>query len=162
MEFAIAFPLLILLLMAIIEFGRLAFTYSEVWSAAREGARFATTVGDNDGNGLPNFIDCPQILGAAQSKVTFHPLTASDIEVIYEDQASPPNTIASCQTPPAPPAKTPPNPVDAGNIDPGTQIKVVVHSTYDSIVPLVGVFLDGLSLDSTQIRSVHYEVKNGS
>lgn len=158
-EFAVVLPLLLLLIMGIIEFGRLAFSFAEVWSAAREGARFATTAGDNDGDGYPNFVDCDGITAAALGKVTFHPLTAGDVSIVFTDGSS---DLADCATPPAPPIKTPPNPIDAGNLDPGTEIVVSVSASYDAIVPLVGGFVDGVSLSSTQTRSVHYQVNDGS
>ena len=42
-EFAILAPLLLLLIFGIVEMSRAMFAYTSVWSAAREGARFATS-----------------------------------------------------------------------------------------------------------------------
>lgn len=39
-EFALAFPILLILVLGIFEFGRLFITYTSVYAAAREGARF--------------------------------------------------------------------------------------------------------------------------
>ncbi|MHB1119198.1 MAG: TadE/TadG family type IV pilus assembly protein [Bellilinea sp.] len=43
-EFALAFPIFLLIVFAIFEFGRLFITYTSVYAAAREGARFGAAV----------------------------------------------------------------------------------------------------------------------
>lgn len=50
-EFALAFPIFLLIIIGIMEFGRLFITYTSVYAAAREGARYGAAV-DNlcDGN----------------------------------------------------------------------------------------------------------------
>jgi Flp pilus assembly protein TadG len=45
-EYAIVFPVLMLLLLGIIEFGRIVYSYSAISNAAREGARFAVLPGN--------------------------------------------------------------------------------------------------------------------
>ena len=40
-EFALAFPVFLLIILGIFEFGRLFITYTSVYAAAREGARYA-------------------------------------------------------------------------------------------------------------------------
>ena len=41
-EFALAFPVFLLIVLGIFEFGRLFITYTSVYAAAREGARYAS------------------------------------------------------------------------------------------------------------------------
>jgi Flp pilus assembly protein TadG len=48
-EFAIVFPLLMLLLLGIIDFGRIMYSYSAITNAAREGTRYAI-VPDHQGD----------------------------------------------------------------------------------------------------------------
>jgi len=43
-EFALAFPIFLLIVIGIFEFGRLFITYTSVYAAAREGARFGSAV----------------------------------------------------------------------------------------------------------------------
>jgi Flp pilus assembly protein TadG len=140
-EFALIAPLLFLLLFGVIEFARLIHGFTTVWSAAREGARYATTVGDTDGNGTANYLDCDAILAAALSKVAGMTLSDSDITVKYFDGNA---EVADCDG--SPPA--------AGAIDSGFSIEVAASAEFDAIVPLLSVALDGIDLDSTQTRSI--------
>src|SRR5512141_46755 len=75
-EFAIALPVLLLLLYGILEAGRLLFLYSTVVTASRQAARYSTTTGDGGGSnpvyGVPRatvarFRDCAGIRGAANA-----------------------------------------------------------------------------------------------
>jgi Flp pilus assembly protein TadG len=144
-EFAVIAPLLFLLLFGVIEFARLAYGYSTVWNAAREGARYATTVGNTDGTGPPNYLDCVAIADAAVAKVAGVDLDSTDITVTYSDSSG--NEVADC-------AVSPPAPLGVANIDSGFTIQVEASSTFDAIVPLLSPFLDGTELSSTQTRSI--------
>src|SRR5215208_3842390 len=75
-EFAIALPVLLLILYGIIEAGRLLFIYSTVVTASRQAARYGTTTGDGGGPTpvygipratVPRYNDCPGIRGAANA-----------------------------------------------------------------------------------------------
>jgi Flp pilus assembly protein TadG len=55
MEFVITLPLFLLLVLAVIDFGRLALTYASLANATREGARYAV-VHLNDNNGVENVV----------------------------------------------------------------------------------------------------------
>lgn len=154
-EFAILAPLLFILVFAIIEFGRLGFAYAELWTSAREGARYSTTVGNTGGDpNLPNFVDCAGIREAARSKLTTRALSDSDILVAYVDPGTG-SLLADCQ------AGGAPLPSESGNIDPGTEIRISVAGDFNSLLPLVGPFLESIPLDSTQSRSVHLGVLGG-
>jgi Flp pilus assembly protein TadG len=147
-EFAIIAPILLILLFGIFELARLGYAFSEVWSAAREGARYATTTGDSDnpGDGIPNFIDCDGIESAALSRVVVEALDGADVAITYYNSAG--SEIANCQ------GGT--DPTVAGNIESGTEIKVAVTASFDSVVPLIEPFFDGINMDNEQIRTVNY------
>jgi hypothetical protein len=75
-EFAIALPVLLLLLYGIIEAGRLLFIYSTVVTASRQAVRYGTTTGDGGGATpvygvpratVPRYNDCAGIRGAANA-----------------------------------------------------------------------------------------------
>ena len=68
-EFAIALPVLLLLLYGILEAGRLLFVYSTVVTASRQAARYGATTGEN-GSGVPRYQDCDGIR-AARCKLRF-------------------------------------------------------------------------------------------
>ena len=144
-EFAVVAPLLFLLLFGVIEFARVAHGFTTVWSAAREGARYATTVGDSDGNSLPNYLDCVAITDAALANVAGMTLASGDVHITYLDRAGAP--VADCDS-------SPPAPVGTVDIDSGFAIEVEVNGTFDAIVPLLSGVLDGIDLTSSQTRSI--------
>src|SRR5574338_698689 len=63
-EFAIALPILLLLLYGILEAGRLLFVYSTVVTASRQAARYGSATGVNASN-TPHYQDCDGIREAA-------------------------------------------------------------------------------------------------
>jgi Flp pilus assembly protein TadG len=148
-EFALVAPLLFLLLFGVIEFARLGHGFTTVWSAAREGARHATTVGDSDSNGLPNYLDCASITEAALAKVVGMSLGTSDVSITFSDLTG--AAVADCD--PASPLPAP-SPSGSTNIDSGFGVEVRVAGTFNAIVPVLSSFLDGIDLTSAQTRSV--------
>jgi Flp pilus assembly protein TadG len=141
-EFAMIAPLLFLLLFGVIEFARLVHGFSTVWTAAREGARYATTVGDLDSDGIQNFLECDEITSIAVAKVVATDLDQSDVTVKYYDHSG--TEVADCDV----------NPPIAADIDSGFTIEVEATASFDAIVPLLSLFLDGIDLGSTQTRSI--------
>jgi len=75
-EFALAFPIFLLIIMGIIEFGRLFVIYTSVYAAAREGARYGAAV-DNLCNGQ---------LAAEAKRAGFmaEPLTVSTVYEVFD------------------------------------------------------------------------------
>src|SRR6266542_950865 len=65
-EFAIALPILLLLLYGVLEAGRLLFLYSTVVTASRQAVRYGAATGENDA-GTPRYNDCDGIRAAANS-----------------------------------------------------------------------------------------------
>jgi Flp pilus assembly protein TadG len=146
-EFALIAPILLLLLFGILETARLVFSTTAVWTAAREGARFATTV--DAAGGTPNYLDCAEIKAAARAKIVTR-ITDGAISVLYRDAAG--SRVADCDLGPAPTAALVPS---------GSSVEVTVTGTYDAIVPIVGAFLDGVGLDSRQTRTIFVEEEVG-
>jgi hypothetical protein len=68
-EFAIALPVLLLMLYGILEAGRLLFLYSTVVTASRQAVRYGSATGEGN-NGVPRYQDCDGIRSAA-SKVGY-------------------------------------------------------------------------------------------
>lgn len=65
-EFAIALPILLLLLYGLLEAGRLLFMYSTVVTASRQAARYGATTGEGT-SGVPRYQDCQGIREAANA-----------------------------------------------------------------------------------------------
>ncbi len=148
-EFALVAPLLLLLLFGVIEFARVAHGFTTVWTAAREGARYATTVGDSDGVNGPNYLDCAAIADAALGKVVGMSLSTGDVSITFGDLSGMP--VADCD--PASPLPFP-FPTGSVDIDNGFSITVEVAGTFNAIVPVTSSFLDGIDLTSSQTRSI--------
>ena len=142
-EFAIVLPLLLLLLFGLVEFARIVSEFTTVRTAAREGARFATTV--DAASGTPNYADCSGIVAAAQSRAVVGNLES--IEVVWSFPTG--GTFSCSDTNDVDPTWTTEDAIPAG-----TEISVTVTSAFDSIVPIMEVFLDGIALDSTQTRQI--------
>lgn len=71
-EFALIFPILILVLVAIFDLGRLVFAYNDITNAARNGARVAV-VDQGASNAEGRVISSATALG----------LTPADVDVVY-------------------------------------------------------------------------------
>jgi hypothetical protein len=65
-EFALALPLLLLLLYGVLETGRLVFIYASTVTAARQAVRYGSATGMGP-NGVPYYQDCTGIESAAQN-----------------------------------------------------------------------------------------------
>jgi len=74
-EFAIVLPILLMILVGILEVGRLIFIYAAVNNASREAVRYASAVGLNDSGTSAKFNDCTGIKGMATRSAFFVPLT---------------------------------------------------------------------------------------
>lgn len=137
-EFALIAPLLFLLLFGVIEFGRIIITYTGVFTAAREGARYGTTVGDND-DGIPRYADCDGIRTAARAKTPLVTLTDGDIQIWYDNGEDCSGDTAS------------------GPIARGDRVIVEVSTTFRSPIPLISNLVGNLTISSEQKRSVYPE-----
>ena len=142
-EMAFVAPLLLLLLFGIIEFSRLLYTHTAVWNVAREGARYATTVGDTDGDDLPNYLDCDGIIDAALARAIGVDIDEYDIDVVLESDG----TNADCD-----PLSPDPDPSTV-DIDNGATVTVTADIDFDGIAPFMG-FLDNMNIHSEQSRSI--------
>lgn len=84
-EFAIALPLLMMLLIGIIEVGRLIFIYTAVTNASREAVRFGSAVGFHDNTYYLKYQYCSGIRNAAKQSAILTDLQDSDIVIEYDN-----------------------------------------------------------------------------
>ncbi|MCO6501705.1 MAG: pilus assembly protein [Acidimicrobiales bacterium] len=137
-EFALVAPLLFLLLFGVIEFGRAIATYTAVTTAAREAARFATTVGDDD-VAIKPYLDCKGIREHAYAKTPLLDPGSTAINISY-------NGVADCT------GSTEVAGVEVGNND---RIRVTVETTFRSPIPIISSIVGDLDIRSTQQRSIY-------
>jgi len=137
-ELAFALPIFLLLFVGIFEIGRLVFMNNAVYTASREGARYAAATDTT--SGVARYIDCAAIRNAAKKAGVLANLTDADITIMYD---SGPNSLVgskgSC-----------PNPSPALVL--GDRIMVTVNTTFHPTVSF-GIFRD-LALSSTSSRTL--------
>jgi|WetSurSiteA1Bulk_404760.scaffolds.fasta_scaffold85588_2 hypothetical protein len=128
-EFAIVFPIVLLITYGIIEFGRMVFIYTAITGAAREGARYgaAAGVGVND---ILQYADCKGIRDAVKRTAFLVTIPDADIVITYDEG---PGTSSKTDCPP---------PLDFDNPDHiklGDRIEVRIENV--EFEPVVGRFL---------------------
>lgn len=155
-DHAVVAPFLFLLLFGIVEFALLTASFTGVWTPAREGARYATTVGDSIVTpGTPRYVDCAGIRTTARGLVAIGQPDNAEISVDYYDAAG--TKVADSNDGDA----TYPSPTVV-LVRSGSRVEVTITKSYESVVPLIGQFIDGVTLDSTQSRSIHQGVLGAS
>src|SRR5512139_977219 len=148
-EFAIALPILLLMLYGIIEAGRLLFMYSTVVTASRQAVRYGSATGEGLG-GYPRYQDCQGIRDAAR-KVAF--LGAFDqIKLEYDTgPGSDPEDYCNPETLPGDPSLN--DSILRGN---RTRLIVTVQKDFSPIVRLVPFF--DRTIEARSARTILYSV----
>ncbi len=141
-EFALALPLLMLLLIGIIEVSRAVFIYSAVISASREAVRYGSASGYNS-NGYPTYQDCAGIRDAAKKVGFLATIEDANIAISY-DHGPGTAVFDTCNS----------STVDTTvKIKTGDRILVTVIGTYQPIVPLL-IPLTNKQISSTSARTM--------
>lgn len=123
-EFALVFPVLLLLVYGIIELGRLLFIYSSVTTSSREAARYGSAAGKVGGT-TPRYLDCAGILSAAQRSAILTPVNASNITITYDHGPGTSQIAPSCPA------------AQSQEIVLGDRINVQVTVNYVPLIPFV-------------------------
>jgi len=150
-EFAIVFPVLLLITYGIIEFGRMIFIYAAVTGAAREGARYGAAAGDI-GDGTPHYSDCNGILAAVQRGAILNPI--NDVKIWYDRRPGPEGTPGP-NLDPTQTIKLSCPPTDAHGDDMiglGNRIGVSVVARYTPIIHFLG--FNGFDIKSENARTI--------
>jgi Flp pilus assembly protein TadG len=134
-EFALVFPILVLILLGIFEVGRLVFAYNTLGNAAREGARVAAV------NQIEESPDCTNnrpivnpstphwsIKQCAADKAISLGLTDADVDVQY---SPPPGVTWTCST-----------------LRVGCLATVTVEHEYRAVTPIIGDILGPIGLEA--------------
>jgi uncharacterized repeat protein (TIGR01451 family) len=134
MEFALVLPLLLLLILGVIEAGRMLAIYSSLSSAAKQAARYGSVAGasgatDGSGNSLAFHEDCAGIRGAALRASILVGLDEGDIGIAY-DRGNNDEIIGRC-------ALGAVTPTVSETIRDGYRIIVTTTAIYRPLVPIV-------------------------
>jgi Flp pilus assembly protein TadG len=138
-EFALAFPVFILIVFGLVDVGRLVYTYNTLSNAARDGARVAAVnqidypAGTSCNEDMPiENLAAPHwaIKPCAVAAAVSIGVTTADVTVSY---GTPSGTTLSCSP----------------TLNVGCIATVTVSHTWSPITPLVGQVLGAINLSST-------------
>lgn len=143
LEFALMLPVLLIIVLGVIEFGRIFLLYTEASNAAREAARYGVAAG-NSPNNMPRYLDCDEIRQAALDTVVlsdFEPVE-TNIQIAYDDGNN--NGILD-------------NDCDSGvltenDIFQGYRIVVTVTASYEPILPIIPI--NNLNFNPSSRRTI--------
>jgi Flp pilus assembly protein TadG len=122
-EFAVALPVVMLVIFGTIEFGRLMITHTAISSASREAARFGAAVGNDDLGILPPYEDCVGIRDAAKRIATaLIPIGDAEIDIQY-DKGPGTAFYSDCAT-------------LSETVQLGDRVVVSITTTYEPLIPL--------------------------
>ena len=124
-EFAIALPVLLMILVGLLEVGRMVFIYSAVTNGSRNAVRYASVVGLGS-DGLTKFNNCERIKGIAVDSAYLAPVT--DVKITYKDGGG---IVSTCSV-------FTPGSVDTSiNVSSGDIVTVEVTAQYKPMVSLI-------------------------
>jgi len=138
-EFAIALPVLLLLLFGIMEAGRLMLMYTLVSNASRDAVRFASAVGLDD-SGTLKYLNCAGIETSAQNSAYFVTLLPFGASNITYDSGPGTTSLGTCQG------------NGWQNVDSGSRVTVTAQATYTPMVSLIPI--SPRTISSTSSRTI--------
>ena len=128
-EFALVLPVFLLIIMGIVDAGRLIYTYNTVANASRDGARVAIVNQSTDGTDTCDTTSASAwSTGCAIQSAIALGLTDSDVDVEYRD----PTDSGPCTTPLI-----------------GCIAAVTVTATYQALTPIIGQILGPIDVSAT-------------
>jgi len=139
-EFALTLGLFLLLVLGIIEVGRLLFYYSAITTAAREGARYGSAAGGLAGS-QNYYEDCAGIIGAATRVGQFAGVRAWDVQIEYIDENG--AIFGNCGS--------------TSDIELGDRIVVTVNGDYEPFAGLIPI--ETFTITSTERRTIVKDVE---
>lgn len=93
-EFALALPILLVVIFGLLEVGRAVFMYAAVVNASREAVRYASASGVNESD-VVHYHNCAEIRNTARRVAFLLPLEDDDISIEY-DSGPGTGVFASC------------------------------------------------------------------
>lgn len=144
-EFALALPIVLLIVFGIIEFGYMLFVWSSVNTASRNAARYGIAVGEVGGE--LRYYDCDGIIDAGLDPGRYAGILASEFTISYDsgpDSSSP--LYADCATLAA----------EGGDDDIvfGDRINVTVAHEYRPLVSFMGLDVGPFTMTSRTSRTI--------
>lgn len=156
-EFALALPILLMVMYGLLEAGRLIFIYASTITAARSAVRYGSATGENAGN-IPFYRDCDGIDNEVRRLGFIN--TFDDINVTYDrglDTSGKVVAIPGIDSNPT--ADTCPS-MNDNTLRNGDRIKVQVVTQWSPIIAIVPSW-QGFTITSSSERTIIMEVPIG-
>jgi Flp pilus assembly protein TadG len=137
-EFAIVFPILLVMLMGVFDFGRAIFLYNSLTNAAREGARLAI-VNQNETK-IANRVEAMAFTGSVTN------LGPNLVNFYMEDPTNTnpdPTTHAQCTT-----------------LAVGCIAVVDVHANWTAITPIIGTIIGAIDFNARSAVAIEFVCPN--
>jgi Flp pilus assembly protein TadG len=139
-EFALVLPIFLLMIMGIVDMGRLIYTYNTVSNAARDGARIAIVNQSTTGTTTCDTSSATAwSTGCAIASGIALNIAPADVSVTYRD----PTDTTAC------------SPVTIGCI-----AVVQVTGTYTALTPIIGQLIGSIDVSSTAKMSIERACSN--
>ncbi len=152
-EFAMVFPVILLITYGIMEFGRMLWIYTSVTGAARDGARYGAASGSLTD---PFFRDCSGIIDATQRRAVLFTIPSGNITVWWDTGPNSAHLPASSGTK----YSCPGNPPPVDRIDKGDRVGVLVTAHYAPMIPFLG--FTGFDITKSNARTIVMNVPVGN
>ena len=147
-EFAIALPILLLLLYGILEAGRFIFIYSSVVTASRQAVRYGSATGEGTNTGIPRYQDCAGIREAANRADYLDAFDPEDVTIEWDTGPGTTATLICDGSPlPATHAWTP----SGGNT---SRLNVTIEGDFNPVVPKIVPFIARTAANGNPVRGV--------
>ncbi|HUF38081.1 MAG TPA: TadE/TadG family type IV pilus assembly protein [Anaerolineales bacterium] len=153
-EFALVLPILLLLVLGVIEVGRLMFIYVAVTTTSREAARYGAAVGEENPGDDPFYADCAGIREAASGLGNLVGIQPTQIVIEYD------RGLTGGAPTPAPFDDCPVGGTGPDEIELGDRITVHVSANYQPLVPIVP--LPAFPINSVTSRTILEDVPIGT
>ena len=141
-EFAIALPVLLMLLIGIMEVGRMLFMYASVVNSSRDAVRYASAYGMSD-DGYTKYGYCAGIRDVASKSGFFLKLstnpTTGNIKITYDSGPGTSPIVTEVSTGNACNASSGEDTDVVGKIDTGDRVTVQVSATYNPMLSLLPI-----------------------
>jgi hypothetical protein len=142
-EFSLILPGLLLLIMGIIDFGRVMVIFAGISNGAREAVRFGAVPGKRF-DGLYNFQDCDAMRNAVRAAVPLQTIDDDEIWLGYDLGYSipPTDTIHECP------------PISPNDVPHGARVLALVDVNVPLLTPLINRLVPAISVKYIAARTV--------
>jgi Flp pilus assembly protein TadG len=144
-EFALIVPLFLLLVLGTIDMGRYMAATASVNTAARESARYGSSVGLN-ADSLKRYLDCDGIIAEGVGYGAGIDFQAADFTITYDHGPADTTAFDTC---PAGGSVSNPSGIGAGD-----RVVVSVSRPFSMVSPMVDVFFGSITITSVDRRTL--------